>query len=238
MYHPLIGISGSVDKEETQSFIMRSYFKRLTESGAIPLLLSPDMTPEQVEQCAQQLDGLLLAGGNDVDPALFHEEPIPQLGEVNPIRDRIELLLVPAFLRAEKPILGICRGIQTLNVALGGTLYQDLPSQYAPCAPENHSQEPPYSNPTHSVNVISGTAFAGIAQADELQVNSMHHQAVKDVAPGLTVCATSPTGVTEAVEMPGKPFVIGVQWHPERLTDPASLRLFERFVSAAREKHC
>lgn len=238
MYHPLIGISGSVDKEETQSFIMRSYFKRLTDSGAIPLLLSPDMTPEQVDQCAQQLDGLLLAGGNDVDPALFHEEPIPQLGEVNPIRDRIELLLVPAFLRAEKPILCICRGIQTLNVALGGTLYQDLPSQYTAGALENHSQEPPYSTPTHSVKVAPGTAFALIAQADMLQVNSMHHQAVKDVGPGLTVCARSESGVIEAVEMPGKPFVIGVQWHPERLTDPASLRLFDRFVSVARENRC
>ncbi len=116
---PLIGISGSMNTEESQYFINRDYVRSLTEAGAIPLLLAPDMTDEQARQCAEELDGLLLSGGNDVSPRCFGQEPVQGLGEVNPLRDQSELRLVKLFLEKEKPILGICRGVQMLNVALG-----------------------------------------------------------------------------------------------------------------------
>lgn len=241
MQYPLIGVSGSLSKDETQSFLLRCYMQRLTDAGAIPLLLSPDMTNEQIAHCAEQLDGLMLAGGNDADPALYHEEPHPALGEVSPLRDRLEVLLIPAFLRKEKPIFGICRGIQLLNAALGGSLYQDLPAQFPSGSDHpriNHSQPAPYSVPAHSVQIDRASMLYRIIQADELPVNSMHHQAVKATAPGLVPCAVSPDGVIEAVELPDKPFVLGVQWHPERLRDDASQKLFAAFADAARVKCC
>lgn len=241
MYQPLIGVSGSVDKEATQSFILRCYMQSLIEAGALPLLLSPDMAEEQILQCADVLDGLLLAGGNDVDPGLYGEQLNPALGEVNPIRDRLEMHLIPAFLQKDKPVFGICRGIQILNVALGGTLYQDLPSQYSAekeRSLENHSQQPPYSASVHTVRVMRESKLFSLVQADSLSVNSMHHQAIKDAAAQLVTCAVSSDGVIEAVEMPEKSFVIGVQWHPERLGDNSSKRLFRKFIEAAVEKHC
>lgn len=242
MKHPLIGISGSITKDEKQSFLLRCYMQRLTEKGAIPLLLSPDMDESQIAQCAIQLDGLMLAGGNDIDPALYNESPLPQLGEVNPIRDRLEMLLIPAFLKENKPILGICRGIQSLNVALGGSLYQDLPSQYsdtpAGMKPILHSQPEPYEQGSHYVQIEKDTLLSKITGADRLFVNSMHHQAVHSAAPGLRISARAEDGVIEAVEMPSRPFVLAVQWHPERLPDDASTGLFSAFVASAREKSC
>lgn len=242
MKQPLIGISGSITKDDSQHFLLRCYMQRLTENGAIPLLLSPDMDDEQIDQCAKQLDGLMLAGGNDIDPALYGHAAVPELGEVNPLRDRLEMRIVPAFLRENKPVFGICRGIQALNVALGGSLYQDLPSQYRD-TPEGmeritHSQPAPYDVPVHSADILPGTMLARITGAEKLMVNSMHHQAVWTAAPGLTVCARAADGVIEAVEMQGSPFVLAVQWHPERLTDDASRSLFAAFVRAAGEKTC
>lgn len=242
MKQPLIGISGSITKDEKQHFLLRCYMQRLTENAAIPLLLSPDMDDGQIDACAWQLDGLMLAGGNDIDPALYGHAAVAELGEVNPLRDRLEMRLIPAFLRENKPIFGICRGIQALNVALGGTLYQDLPSQYAdtPATMERivHSQPEPYESPAHTAHILPGSLLGRITGAEQLAVNSMHHQAVWLPAPGLTVCARAGDGVIEGVEIPDKPFVLAVQWHPERLADEASRRLFAAFARAAGEKTC
>ena len=179
MNHPLIGISGSITKDEKQHFLLRCYMQRLTENGAIPLLLSSDMDDDQIGQCARQLDGLMLAGGNDIAPSLYGHEPIPQLGEVNPLRDQLEMKLIPAFLREKKPILGICRGIQALNVAMGGSLYQDLPAQYEAisvgASPLCHSQPEPYEHPCHQVSVTPGSLLGRIVGETTLSVNSMHH---------------------------------------------------------------
>lgn len=241
MKQPLIGISGSITKDEKQHFLLRCYMQRLTENHAIPLLLSPDMDDEQIDGCAKRLDGLLLAGGNDIDPALYGHAAVAELGEINPLRDGLEMRLIPAFLRENKPILGICRGIQALNVALGGSLYQDLPSQYAetPASMERigHSQPEPYENPAHTVDILPGTLLGSIIGEGRIPVNSMHHQAVWMPAPGLSVCARAADGVIEGVEMPGRPFVLAVQWHPERLADAASRRVFAAFIRAA-EKSC
>ncbi|WJH37234.1 gamma-glutamyl-gamma-aminobutyrate hydrolase family protein [Paenibacillus sp. CC-CFT747] len=174
----------------------------------------------------------MLSGGTDLDPAYFGEEPHPKLGEVVPDRDRAELLLLDAYLQARKPVLGICRGCQVMNAALGGTLLQDIPSQ-CPDALQ-HTQKAPRSHGSHLVRIREGSRLHGILGALEIRVNSFHHQAVRRAAPGLTVTAHALDGIVEAVERPGPPFFVGVQWHPEDMAggDRYAAALFQSLVEA------
>ena len=231
---PIIGISGSIEKDESKQYIVRDYMTSLLKAGAIPLLLSVDLEEAQIALCLSQLDGLMLSGGNDVDPMLFGESPAHGLDQVNPIRDRLEMNLIAEAYRLSMPVLAICRGLQTLNVALGGTLYQDLPSQYL--APDGgrsilHSQTAPSRYASHLITVEPETPLRNIFGADQIGVNSYHHQAIKALAPALTVCARAGDGVIEAVYDPSKPFVLGVQWHPERMAEGAPL--FHAFAQAS-----
>lgn len=197
------------------------------------MLLSP--LPEQkLNGLVERLDGLLLSGGGDVDPDLFGELPHWDLGAVSPERDAFEIKLVLAMLEADKPVLGICRGIQLLNVALGGTLYQDLKSQYANSL--QHQQQAPRCCPTHPVRMDAGSKLAYLSGSVQLRVNSLHHQAVRSVAPGLLAVAWAPDGVVEAVEETGGKYLLAVQWHPEVLweEDGAAAALFRSFVEAAK----
>lgn len=232
---PMIGISGSLDSEETQVTLMRTYLRAVGEAGGIPVLLSPDMDDAALAACLDRLDGILLAGGGDMAPALFGEEPIPELGDQSPLRDAFELRLLQHALSKKMPTLGICRGVQVMNVAMGGTLYQDLPAQYQPAQMPllAHKQTAPYATPTHTVTVQTGTLLNKLTGQTVLDVNSMHHQAAWKIAPQLRVSATAPDGVTEALEAPEHPFYLGVQWHPERLADAGSKQLFKGFVEAA-----
>ena len=235
MSMPLIGISGSMNDPENQIFLVRSYMQVILHAGGVPVLLSPDMEQTALEDCLDQLDGLMLAGGGDVVPSRFGEEPIQELGETTPVRDEFELRLLPAAIRRNMPVLGICRGIQVMNVALGGTLYQDLPAQYQPAHPPllAHKQTQPYETPTHSVELQPSSQLYRLTGQKELQVNSMHHQAIEALADGLMISGRAADGTIEAVECLDLPFFLGVQWHPERLSDEASHRLFAGFVEAA-----
>ena len=235
---PLIGISGSIDSEEKKHFLLRDYMRSVADAGGVPLLLSLDMTAAELLACVDGLDGLMLAGGNDVSPERFGQEPDPALGEVSPLRDALEMRAIRAFLQAEKPIFGICRGIQSLNVALGGDLWQDVPTGYRRedgGLPVPHQQTAPGSVPCHDVAITEGSLLRRVVGADRLAVNSFHHQAVRRVAPGCRICAIGEDGVIEGIELPGPGFVLAVQWHPERMTpaDPAARKLFEAFVEAA-----
>ncbi len=231
---PLIGISGSLDADGTRVFLLRAYMEAVQKAGGIPVLLNPSMHEDAAAQCLDRLDGLLLAGGGDVVPARYEEEPIPEIGEQTPLRDEFELRIITLALERKLPTLGICRGVQIMNVALGGTLYQDLPAQYpARSVLIDHRQPKPYEMPTHAVNVQTNSFLFQLVAQKELLVNSMHHQAIKQLAPGLCATAAAPDGVLEALELADHPFFVGVQWHPERLTDTASARLFEGFVKAA-----
>ncbi len=236
---PLIGISGSIDRDERTHTLLRSYMRAVLAAGGVPVLLSPDMQDALLESCLDRLDGLLMAGGNDVAPALFGQEPIPQLGEVDPLRDRFEYALVEQAQARRLPTLGICRGIQVMAATLGGTLWQDLPSQYrAPdgSLPLAHKQTAPEGEPSHSVSLVPGTPLAAVLGRASVMVNSFHHQAVADPGPCLTACAFAPDGVIEAVCHRELPFFWGVQWHPERMfeSDPHALALFEALIEAAR----
>ena len=183
--------------------------------------------PEQAVQDALTCDGLLLPGGGDMDPKFYGQERIPACGEPNLLRDAAEPLLLRAFLAADKPVLGICRGIQVMNAVLGGDLYQDI-------KPFEHLPHNDHWAKVHTVTVRRGTLLSRILEQDTVLVNSQHHQAVDRVAPGFTLAALSEDGIVEAIEKPDARFCLGVQWHPEWLSDadPAMQGLFDAFVNA------
>jgi len=235
--YPVIGVSGSVNAKETEHFLLRSYFSAIIDAGAIPLMLSPDMDDDMIDVCLKRLDGLFLAGGNDIAPECFGAQPVEELGEVNPLRDQLEMKLIPRAFAMKMPVLGICRGVQIMNVAMGGTLWQDLPRQ---CGTEDAVHYPCHNDwsvsEAHSISVVPESQLAKIAGEGSYSVNSFHHQAVKTVPEGMIVSAKSPDGVIEAIESAEGPLFLGVQWHPERLhtTDPHARALFEALVEAAR----
>ena len=183
--------------------------------------------PEQAVQDALTCDGLLLPGGGDMDPKFYGQARIPACGEPNLLRDAAEPLLLRAFLAADKPVLGICRGIQVMNAVLGGDLYQDI-------KPFEHLPHNDHWTKVHTVTVRRGTLLSRILGQDTVLVNSQHHQAVDRVAPGFTLAALSEDGIVEAIEKPDARFCLGVQWHPEWLSDadPAMLVIFDAFVNA------
>lgn len=242
---PLIGISCSMGQAiysmtqdnvpQLQHRLGDNYVKAVTEAGGVPVLLPNNLDVSTVEEIAAGLDGFLLSGGGDVDPVLFGQRATAQLGAVTPRRDDFELALTRYILNeTDKPVLGICRGIQVMNVAMGGTLHIDLPSEGKLC----HSLTMyPRNVRTHDVNVVPETRMEEI-MGREGRVNSFHHQAIHEVADCFAVSAVSgDDNVIEAVELPGDRFVVGVQWHPEELTEyPEAQKLFNRFVEAAAKK--
>lgn len=235
MKKPLIGLTPSHNTDNNDIQMRPTYLKALTAAGAIPVVLPLTSSMDDLRQLAGIMDGFLFTGGPDVHPFLFGEETQAHCGSVSPERDQMELALLPIVMEMRKPILGICRGVQLLNIGLGGTIWQDIPSQVTSDFPLAHTQPFAFSLPSHSVTVTPGSRLAEIAGTETLSVNSMHHQAVKDVAPGLTAIAFSSDHLVEAVEMTDYPFFIGVQWHPEYLweKDDAALKLFQAFVNAS-----
>lgn len=220
--------------------IGRSYFLALARHGALPLPIPPLADdPDAAREYAQHIDGLLLAGGSDIAPDRYGEAKRAQCGAVDPERDAVELELVRLTRDAGKPIFGICRGMQLLNVAFGGSLYQDIPTQVPAAIKHDFTAKQGHTDRTdspHDVTVKPGTKLSEILGSTLHPVNSIHHQAVKDLGAGLVACAFAPDGILEGIELPGHPFFLGVQWHPEDLLDvqPGMGRLFAAFVDAAR----
>jgi putative glutamine amidotransferase len=216
------------------------YVEGVVGAGGVPVVFPPVGGARGAQVLLGGIDGLLLSGGSDLHPSYYGEEAVPELGVTIPERDAFEMSLVEQALRRGIPIFGICRGMQILNVALGGTLFQDLPSQMDHSVLLGHRQETPKWQPTHEVEVDGGSQVAQIMSTGELKVNSYHHQAVKDLASGLVSVAHAPDGVVEAVEWRdlSQRWLVGVQWHAEAMRDaaPQHRKLFEAHVSAA-ESH-
>ena len=214
----------STDPEPTVA--QSKYMESLARAGAGMRWVELN-DPEQAVQDALTCDGLLLPGGGDMDPKFYGQERIPACGEPNLLRDAAEPLLLRAFLAADKPVLSICRGIQVMNAVLGGDLYQDI-------KPFEHLPHNGHWAKVHTVTVRRGTLLSRILGQDTVLVNSQHHQAVDRVAPGFTLAALSEDGIVEAIEKPDAGFCLGVQWHPEWLSDadPAMQSLFDAFVNA------
>lgn len=240
MKKPVIGLTPGHNTDSQDAFLPPAYSKALAAAGAIPVMLPLEPASDDYRQIAESFDGFVFTGGPDPHPFLFGEETHWQCGNVSSKRDAMELALLSHVLAAGKPILGICRGIQIINVGLGGTIYQDIPSQYYGAMekkadfPLAHWQRYDYDIPSHSVTLDPESRLARICGCSTLKVNSMHHQAVKDPAPDLRVGGTAPDGLIETLEMPGYPWLLAVQWHPEYLCqqDKAAALLFGDFVKA------
>ena len=233
MSHPLIGVFPLWDPKKESYWMLPGYLDSVTAAGGLPLMLPLTADPARLEQLAETLDGFVFTGGQDIDPALYHQPRHPGCGDPCPGRDAMEARLFPLVEARRKPILGICRGLQILNVLRGGTLYQDLPAQHP--SEVCHRQAPPYDRPSHTVQILADTPLARLLKTEALPVNSCHHQAIQAPAPGLLPMALSPDGLIEAVCDPAYPFLWAVQWHPEfsYRTDEASRKIFAEFLA-----HC
>ena len=231
---PIIGISGNITKDRCYS-LKHTYFDAILEAGGIPVLLPQTTDPSVVDDMLDALNGVVLAGGVDIHPSHFGEEVLPGCGEIDEGRDAFELLLTRRAIERGMPVLGICRGIQVLAVALGGTLFQDIISQLG--LPESaHRQEPPYDAPHHVVHFKEGGLFERITGTQLMPTNSIHHQSIKDAGDQLIIEGITMDGIIEAVRMVGNDAVLGVQFHPEYLAPGSTFaaRLFRYFVDQAR----
>jgi putative glutamine amidotransferase len=228
---PRIGITttpGTVDNYSVEQ-VNRAFVEAVVRAGGIPFGL-PVLGPDEAEVALLPLDGLLLSGGGDVDPARYGVLPAPEAFGFDPGRDAFEVALVRAAVRASLPLLGICRGCQVLNVALGGSLVQHIPSVTG----RNHCEKDRDTVPVHEVHVTPGSLLAGVVGATHVEVNSLHHQAVDRLGDGLQAVAWSDDGVVEGIESVICDNLLGVQWHPELLPGrPAHERLFDWLVTEA-----
>jgi putative glutamine amidotransferase len=235
---PLIGVSTSVtiDEAPERAYVNTAYLRAVEQAGGVPVLLAPRISPATRDALWERLDGLVLTGGGDIDPSRLGEPAHPKTSLVSPDRDALELELVDRAMRDDVPLFAICRGLQVVNVALGGTLHQHVPDVFG--AAVQHSQEDKRDVATHEVKLqLEGTRLGTILGASELRVNSFHHQAVQRLGRDLKDVGWAPDNVIEALEHADHDrFVVAVQWHPEELIghDRAARALFTAVVEAAR----
>lgn len=225
---PVIGITCNYNQGEQQFSLREYYCDSISAVGGLPLILP---LADQIDIGAayfQLCDGLLFSGGGDVDPYLYAQAADKNLGQVSPRRDGFEIQLARMALAVGKPALGICRGCQILNIAAGGTLVQDIKSNYL------HDQKAPRDYPIHDILIESDSLLESIMQTDRIRVNSFHHQAVDKTGDGIVICAFAGDGIAEAVESRTGSFYLGVQWHPECMQDQYSRNLFIALVEKSR----
>ena len=237
MTTPLIGITTSSDRNRNgfpYSYVLDAYVQSIQTAGGLPVLLPNTLTRREIEAMRSRLDGILLTGGADVDPQRYGGRPHPRVYGLDSARDAIEIALVETAARTEWPFLGICRGIQVINITLGGSLYTDIHDQKTDALKHDWYPDIPRETIAHPVSVAENSRLAAILGGTEFPVNSLHHQGIEELAEPLTPLAWAPDGLVEAVELGGHPFGIGVQWHPEWLQAHEPMRsLFKAFVTAA-----
>lgn len=231
MDKPVVGVLPLYDETKDSLWMLPGYMDMLSEAGAVPLIL-PLGREEDLNQILAICDGFLFTGGHDTDPAVYGAERVPACGPACPARDRAENVLLRLAIEKDVPVFGICRGIQFINAALGGTLWQDLPSQRP--GKICHCMKPPYDRVCHTVSLVPETPLSKLLGIGEIGVNSYHHQAVRDLSPELRPMAWSPDGLCEALYRPDSAFLWAVQWHPEfsYRTDSFARREVQAFCAA------
>lgn len=233
---PLIALPAGLNSKSTSVpayEIKQAYIRSVQTAGGLPVVLPASIPENDYRYVVDSFDGFLFSGGGDIDPRYYQGSAQPNMHGINPERDVLELSLIPLIIKSGKPLLAICRGVQVLNVALGGDLFGDIKTQL-PLA-QKHDWFPSYDRGklVHTVAVAKGTRLATILNAERVNTNSLHHQALNRIGAGLIVSAVAEDGVIEAVELPDAPFAIGVQWHPEWLQgDPTMRSLFQAFVQS------
>lgn len=237
MNYPIIGITTMLRVNQfgmRQASVAEAYVDALRQANACPVLIPNNITESALDELVSRLDGVVFSGGGDIDPGYYHAEDYSKVGGVEKQRDQIELSLLEMVIDENKPFLGICRGIQLINVGLGGSLYADISDQVL--GADKHDYYPNWDRDhlAHTVRVEQESKLAEILGEVEVEVNSLHHQAVERLAADLIPTAHSPDGLVEGFELPGHPFGLAVQWHPEWLTAHKPMRdLFNAFVEAA-----
>lgn len=235
MKKPIIGITGDItytkfyrDFWNYRSGINDSYIRAVERADGIPFILPVSKT-DYATKIINNIDGLILSGGNDVSPINYNEEPIEELCSIDPSRDNFELALLKESITKDKPVLGICRGAQLLNISFGGSLYQDTSCNKA--FKLQHFQKSDPHIPIHKIKTMKGSLINSIL-GDELSVNSIHHQMIKDLGSNLEITALSSDGVIEAIEKRDSKFVVGIQWHPEIMSknDSKMQNIFNEFI--------
>ena len=236
---PIIGILCGVDKEEKEDhplyFVKSNYVSAIKEAGGIPFLIAPVKDKDDLTKLLRIIDGLLIPGGDDIDPKYFHEEPHPSIVLTDSEVMQFQIEFCRLALEKDLPVFGICAGHQIINITCGGNIYQDIPSQYSnpDSIPVRHKKdEKEKEDVFHAVQIEKDTKLSDILQTDTLTVNSTHHQALKDIADGFFVTSRSEDGIIEAFESRNHRYVMGVQWHPEDLykENKIFIKLFERLV--------
>ncbi len=223
----IIGIAPNYSYEKREYTLSENYAHAIEQAGGCGVILLPG------QALPPFLSGLLLTGGGDIDPLLFGEEPLCQSGEINPQRDAYEMRICKEAFTQDLPLLGICRGMQVMNIARGGKIYQDIGVQAGTTL--KHMQEAPRAYGTHNIFVEDGSLFTSLWISRCIRVNSLHHQACSLLGEGFTVSARSADGLIEAIEQREKRFTVGVQWHPEAMRTEEMRLLFAAFVRAAAE---
>lgn len=234
---PVIGMIDIGDDTETRRIFRKAYIDRLEAAGAMVFFI-PQVTEEveeTMQRCVDRCDGILFPGGGDIHPSYFNEEMKEWSQQPNEVRDHMEEILYRKVINQQKPVLGVCRGVQTMNVFEGGSLYQDMWEECSVFFPE-HNNSARKEEKVHRVKLKKGSLLHQIYGADSIGVNSMHHQAIKVTASSLRTVARSFDGAIEAIEKPDYPFYIGVQWHPEHLgvKYPEHQKIFRAFVNACK----
>ena len=232
---PVIGICPLYDEKKESYWMLPGYMQMLEKAGALPLMMPLTEDRDTMEYFLTTCDGFIIPGGQDVSPSVYNSEKLDVCGVNIPERDRMDAYVLREAMERDKPVLGICRGHQLMNAALGGTLYQDLPSQFG--GEISHSMKPPYDAVAHEVAILPGTPLAELLGKESMGVNSRHHQAIRDLAPGLKAQAVAADGIIESVYVPDKRFVWGLQWHPEHawLVSEENRKIVAAFVKAAGE---
>jgi len=232
---PLIGLTTNTSQSDSHTFyVSETYVQAINRAGGAPLLIPNGISEDALAEIIVRLDGILFTGGGDVLPERYGVTNHHNLGEVDDSRDQAEFYLVREIIRQERPFLGICRGIQVINAAMGGTLYVDIGDQLTGAIRHDYHGDYPRSYPAHRVGVKANSRLAGILDGTSIEVNSLHHQGVERLASAFQAVGHAPDGLVEGIELPGYPFGLAVQWHPECMPEVEAMQnLFRAFVQAA-----
>ena len=231
---PIIGITPMYDDEKQMVWLHPGYFTGVIEAGGLPIMTPWTTDKDTLVECVSKCDGILFSAGHDVLPELYGEKVLNDSVITLREKDEMEKIIIDEALKKDMPMFGICRGLQFMVAAMGGTLYQDLATQHP--SNVNHRQQPPYEKPVHKVSIVKGTKLHDLAGVAELDVNSTHHQAIKDLAKDMEAMAISDDNLIEAFRDTKRKFVWGVQWHPEydHHISEVSKKIFKEFVNACK----